>query len=57
MINKLLIQHVYQGLFFLEEEFVIVVEAKEMIPGNFDSAMNVIKYVESKVLIGPGHAF
>ncbi len=36
-------------IFFLEEDFGVVVEDKEMIPENLDSVMNVMKFVESKV--------
>lgn len=36
-------------IFFLEEDFGVVVEDKEMIPENLDSVMNVMTFVESKV--------
>lgn len=36
-------------IFFIEEEFGVVVEAEEMIPENLDSVMNAVKFVESKI--------
>lgn len=36
-------------IFFLEEDFGVVVEDKEMIPENLDSVMNVMNFVKSKV--------
>jgi acyl carrier protein len=39
---------ILEVIYFLEEEFSIHVEDEEMVPENFDSVNNIVKYVEKK---------